>query len=111
MIPGGPGLDFTKHIEANWGGKPESLVLCIRYNGRRVGIVNPGVADRYFCDAYEPPSDSPSGKALPLAAECNVSDFLEGKLVYLPELEAERHYPVIVHSHSAPCLRYAAVFW
>ena len=48
----GPDMDFTKHIEVDWDGNPETMILCFRYNGRRVGSVNPAISDVLFCHVY-----------------------------------------------------------
>lgn len=39
-----PATEFTRHIEVDWEGKPANLVLCTRYDGRKIGLVTPTAA-------------------------------------------------------------------
>ena len=74
----GPDVDFTSHVEADWDGNAENILLSFRYKGRRVGSVNPCVADLLFCHAYVNPveryTEGPQRSSIP-AVECNLSDF------------------------------------
>ena len=104
----GPDVDFTSHIEADWDGNPENILLCFRYKGRRVGTVNPCVADLMFCHAYVNPvercTEGPQRTILP-AIECNLSDFQKGRIVFGGGGEAV----VLVQVYGHPLMRYAAM--
>ncbi|KAK0640136.1 hypothetical protein DIS24_g9665 [Lasiodiplodia hormozganensis] len=72
--------DFTRHIEPDWEGNPELMLLCIRYKGRRITTLNPAVADAYFCLAYLPPIPNPAAdQVLSSAIYCGIDAFLAGK--------------------------------
>lgn len=43
--------DVTFHIEADWDGDPETLLLCVRYKGRRIETINPATAELAFCQS------------------------------------------------------------
>jgi hypothetical protein len=46
--------DATFHIEADWDGNPEMMLLCVRYNGRRIDTINPANADMTFLKSLQP---------------------------------------------------------
>ncbi|KAF2739598.1 hypothetical protein EJ04DRAFT_606095 [Polyplosphaeria fusca] len=37
--------DITLHIEPDWEGDPETILICVRYKGRRIRTINPAHAD------------------------------------------------------------------
>jgi hypothetical protein len=51
--------DATFHIEADWDGDPETLLLCVRYKGRRIETINPATADMTFLQCLVPPVSHP----------------------------------------------------
>ena len=99
----GPDMDFTKHIEADWDGNPETILLCFRYNGRRIGSVNPAVADVVYCHAYVERVENPQPRQPLLAIECDLSDFLEDRVIF------SSRALILVQAYGRPCMRYAAV--
>ena len=99
----GPDMDFTKHIEADWDGNPETILLCFRYNGRRIGSVNPAVADVLFCHAYVERVEIPQPRQPLLAVECDLSDFLRGRVIFGSQAL------IVVQAYGRPCMRYAVV--
>ena len=74
----GPDVDFTSHIEADWDGNPDNVLLCFRYKGRRIGSMNPYTADLLFCYTYvkivKRHDKGPQYIIIP-AIKCKLSDF------------------------------------
>ena len=103
----GPDVDFTKHIEPDWNGNPENIVLVMRYKGRRVGSVDPAFADVMFCLAYKAPVEEPQCQIVKKAFECTLEDFLEGRIMQSTSKEP----PTIIQAFNSPCMQYAAVGW
>jgi hypothetical protein len=104
----GPEVDLTKHIEPDWNGNPENVLLVIRYKGRRMGSVNPAITDLLFCLAYIPPIAEPQGQIVEEEVfECGMEDFLEGKILY----STRDQKPLIIQSFNSPCMQYATVGW
>ena len=107
----GPDVDFTSHIEADWDGNPENMLLCFRYKGRRIGSVNPCVADLLFCHAYVNPvercTEGPQRSSIPVV-ECDLSDFQQGRVIHAnPAGVADAI--TLVQVYGRPLMRYAAV--
>lgn len=109
IIPTGPREDCTRHIEADWNGVPERLLLCIRYKGRRLGSLNPGHADLNFWNATIESQSEPKPRDFS-GHECELDDFVISSRLVTPSRQ-EPQIPVVVHSKSAPTLRYAAAAW
>lgn len=105
----GPATDFTRHIEVDWEGKSENLLLCIRYNGRRVGRVNPTAADVAFCRGLISPSSAPPTAPFNSFCECTIHDFISAKTLVTPGRESD--IPVVVQTKGQKCMRYAAAGW
>ena len=109
IIATGPREDCTRHIEADWDGVPERLLLCIRYKGRRLGSLNPGHADLTFWNATMGSQSEPRSEAFS-GHECELDDFVISSRLVTPGRH-QPQIPVVVHSKSAPTLRYAAAAW
>ena len=111
VIPSGSEEDCTRHIEADWDGIPERMVLCIRYKGRRVGSLNPTHADIAFCTAsVDFPGVSSPTVGFDPTFFCMLDDLvISGRLVTSGRFN--RDTPVVVHAKGNPCLRYAAAAW
>ncbi|RDW85426.1 hypothetical protein BP5796_03751 [Coleophoma crateriformis] len=111
VVLSGSKEDCTRHIEANWDGLPERMVLCIRYKGRRVGSLNPVHADIAFCLAFMKSSrESATTQDFGPAHSCLLDDFvISGRLVTSGRFNPDM--PVVVHTKGNPCLRYAAAAW
>ena len=121
-----PMEDFTRHIEADWNGNPDEMLLVFRYRGRRLGSVDPSDADTLFWHTYlqrrhSPATHEPS-ETLPEAYECTVNDVLAGTLI----TPKSKTFPVLVRAvqwhtdfqsnkgdqvqaFNKPCMRYALV--
>jgi hypothetical protein len=97
----GPPEDFTKHIEADWDGDGQRMSVCVRYKGRRLGTVNPCIADQSFLFAYVEPVLNPREGVIDEALERIVGHLLAGKAVM------SSRYPVIVQAYGRPCMRWA----
>jgi uncharacterized protein YbdZ (MbtH family) len=111
VVLSGSKEDCTRHIEANWDGLPDRMVLCIRYKGRRVGSLNPIHADIAFCMAFiRSSTEAATSKAFGPAHACLLDDFvISGRLVTSGRFDPDM--PVVVHTKGNPCLRYAAAAW
>jgi hypothetical protein len=48
--------DVTFSIEADWDGDPETMLLCVRFRGRRIETINPAIADISFMQGLLKPS-------------------------------------------------------
>ncbi|CAJ2510266.1 Uu.00g061660.m01.CDS01 [Anthostomella pinea] len=104
----------TRHIEANWDGLPEHMLLCIRYKGRRTGALNPVQADIIFCLGSIPssPEETPRGITFGPAYSCSLDELVDVGRVHL--VTPGREYPdmpVVVHTKGNSCLRYAMAAW
>ncbi|KAL2679072.1 hypothetical protein Neosp_009828 [[Neocosmospora] mangrovei] len=105
-----PPDDVTFHIEADWEANPDTVLLCVRYRGRRLAAISPIPADYLFCDAYVPPEIGPRQSAtrsrLYQGVEVDISVLLRDPPVlpysYRPEV------PVLFQTLNRPGLRYAA---
>ena len=99
--------DVSFHIEADWNGDPETMLICVRYKGRRINTINPAVADEIFCQS----ASSPVTRVLPIedtaTVPWTVSDYLN--LRPLPPNGCSA--PYILSIPGRPRLRYAALYW
>jgi hypothetical protein len=109
LVENGPPEDFTRHIEADWEGDPETTVLCIRYKGRRLGSLNPALADSHFSRIYVQPVSNCCRTRPSAFHKCSLSDILAGELV-VPKRE-ETDTPVVVQTYGKSCMRYAIAYW
>lgn len=107
LVPTGPKNDLTKHIEPDWNGNPQTMLLTLRFEGRRIGCVNPSLTDVLFCQSYVAPIQNPALQIVKEAFECTMDDFRDGKI--------KTHSPngklVIIQAYGRPCMRYAAAGW
>ena len=99
--------DVTCHIEADWDGDPNTMLFCVRYNGRRITTINPALADFYFCSLMFRPTPSPLVQADEATLEWTLQDCLNRRP--LPENDCVR--PYIMKAHRSPRLCYAALAW
>lgn len=105
-----PPDDVPFHIEADWEANLDTVLLCVRYRGRRLATVSPIPADHLFCDAYVPPTrgllQSLLMNRLYQCVETGISTLLQDPQVlpysYCPE------FPVLFQALNRPRLRYAA---
>ena len=98
----GPAEDCTRHIEPDWDVNPETVLLCIRFKGRRVATLNVVQADMRFASTYVKPVHTPSENQAPceIPISCTVSDLVD------QNLPGSDMSPVFVQAHGAPCLIY-----
>ncbi|RSM20232.1 hypothetical protein CDV31_001029 [Fusarium ambrosium] len=105
-----PTDDVTFHIEADWEADPDTVLLCVRYRGRRIATVSPVPTDYLFCDAYVPPNAGPRQNLrrsrLSQGVEANISTLLQDPPV-LP-YSYNSGIPVLFQALNRPGLRYAA---
>ncbi|KAJ4215007.1 hypothetical protein NW759_010036 [Fusarium solani] len=103
-----PPEDATFHIEADWEANPETVLLCVRYGGRRLAMVSPIPADYQFCKAYLPPvtglRQSLTRNRLSKGVVAEVSTLLQNS----PVLQVNAGVPVLFQALDRPGLRYAA---
>jgi hypothetical protein len=107
VTPSFPKKDWTKHITADWGGDPNTALLCFRYQGRHIGTVNPNQADSWVTRFYAQ-SESDFTKqigALDNAIECSSADLVAGEF----PVPATAGPAVLVQVGSCPCMRYATL--
>ena len=106
VIPAAPDEDFTKHIEPDWDGNPETVLLVMRYKGRRIATLSPVLSDRKICSAYIDPVEEPQlSQEVPFAIDFTVTDILARKCLH-PMPDDDRK--VVVHSKNMPNMRYTA---
>lgn len=106
----GPPEDFTRHIEPDWDGIPERVLLCIRYKGRRIGLLDPVMADIIFWRSWTEPVPEPIVTSVGLVHECQWDEFVvSGRLLHPGRGDPD--IPVVVQSKNSPCMRYAAATW
>jgi hypothetical protein len=106
VIPTAPDVDFTKHIEPDWDGNPETVLLVMRYKGRRIATLSPALSDREICHTYIDPVEEPQlNQEVPLAIGFTIKDFLARKCLYPMPGDNTK---VVVHSKNMPNMRYTA---
>lgn len=105
-----PPDDVTFHIEADWEANPETVLLCVRFRGRRLATVSPIPADYQFCNAHLPPvtgrGQSLTRNGLSEGVVVEVSTLLQDSPV-LP-VSYSAGVPVLFQALDSPGLRYAA---
>ena len=111
-----PSQDVSFHIEVDWEGNPENILLCVRLNGRRIGTINPAVADAAYCSALflEQPLDPQKLAAEdavlsggPTAINVTTTDCLNKVHLKRNDLAS----PYILHLSGMPRLRYTIIYW
>ena len=111
LIPGNmsetPTEDVTFHVEADWDGDPENILLCVRYKGRRINTINPAVADVVFCIALVAPIPNPLPACEIAKQDWSAQDCLNRNPIPPTDLEV----PYIMCVPGQPRLRYAALYW
>ncbi|KAF2194836.1 hypothetical protein K469DRAFT_706319 [Zopfia rhizophila CBS 207.26] len=107
--------DATFHIEPDWDGNPENMLLCVRYMGRRVETINPATADVTFLRCVIPPTDwtteaAIKTSALPLSdiVEWTVPDLLGTNPFPQPSDNTDKVLTVHLSLPGRPRLRYFA---
>ena len=104
--PKGPISDFTKHLEPDWDVDPDTVLLVMRYRGRRVATINPSVADKLICEYYVGPVENAAPQQeVPVGVEYTVENFLSGKALF----SNDNAVKVVVQSKDMPGMRYATV--
>lgn len=98
----GPPVDLTKHIEVDWGRDPRRLLLCFRYNGRRIATINPTLADMRVCASYTEPVNEPDAGMIDTAVSCTLQNLQEGAFPYT----IIRGVPLVILSKGRPNMRY-----
>ena len=105
--PLAPTEDVSFHIEADWNGDPETMVICVRYNGRRINTINPAVADTIFCQSMV----APVSECLLLVSKSMLQWTAQDCLNRRPLVPNNRTAPYILKIPDRPRLRYAALYW
>lgn len=101
-----PVEDASVHIEADWNGNPEKMLLCARYHGRRFMALSPALADSKFCQAYVEPVKEPESRPLASGIPCTFSYLVNGQSIRVPN---DENVPVLVQVYGKPVLRYISV--
>ncbi|KAF4636843.1 hypothetical protein G7Y89_g1256 [Cudoniella acicularis] len=96
----GNAADATFHIEADWDGNPETMLLCVRYNGRRIETINPANADITFLKSLQPVTaiEFKEGRQSPKLEKGDIVNW------GIPELLNDDPFPLPVHLSDQPNL-------
>ena len=105
VFASGPSADLTKHIEADWEGDSRRLLLCLRYNGRRIATINPALADMGVCASYTEPVEDPKAEVIERGVPCTLQNLQEG----LFPSSLAKGVPTVVLSQGMPNMRYGVV--
>lgn len=106
VIPAVPDKDFTKHIEPDWDGNPETVLLVMRYEGRRMATLNPAYSDIDICRAYIAPVEEPHDEQeIPNAIDFTIGNFLARKCLHT---SADSDARIVVQAKGRPGIRYTA---
>lgn len=100
--------DLTQHIEADWAGNRDCLLLTFRYKGRRLISLNPAKTDLYLCWSCVDPVPTTltmTSNVISTAVPSGISDLLSSKR----RVGASGEHPVLFQAYNHPNLRYAAV--
>jgi len=102
--------DVSFNIEADWDGNPDTVLVCVRYKGRRVTTISPHQADVIFCHNLVPPERASSTGAarscLEKGFEVELSAIMARDDLQVPSSE-NHDVPVLVQALDRPRLRYA----
>ncbi|KAK7428861.1 hypothetical protein QQZ08_004631 [Neonectria magnoliae] len=77
-LESGSSADVTFHIEADWDGDPSTMLLCVRYRGRRIQTINPATADANFLKSLVRPAQDLDKKSISpdqLGQKWTIADF------------------------------------
>ncbi|KAF2877624.1 hypothetical protein BDV95DRAFT_481536 [Massariosphaeria phaeospora] len=119
----GESEDVTFNIEADWDGDPETMLLCVRYKGRRIETINPATADTSFLQCLLKPKEgddagvTPSRIAEADVIEQTAEDILSHKspdrfrfkpVSSIAEFKTAPNKPCLIHipAPNRPRLRY-----
>jgi hypothetical protein len=98
--------DVTFHIEPDWDVDPTTMLLCIRYKGRRITTINPSTADMSFCHSLVPPVSNPKTKT---ELRSEVINWTATDVLNRKDIPSSPHAPILARVANHPRLRYAAV--
>jgi hypothetical protein len=101
----GTSKDLTKHIEVDWEQDPRRLLLCLRYNGRRIATINPAQADIGVCASYTEPVEEPEVDMIESGIPCTLQNLREG----LIPSSRTKGVPTVVLSRGKPNMRYGVI--
>ena len=102
-----PNEDVTFHIEADWDGDPENMLLCVRYKGRRTCTINPAVADAVFGARIVPPAP----QVLPVKEKSMRKLALRDCLNRQPLRCSGGTDTFLLQTEQMPQLCYAVAYW
>ena len=102
-----PNEDVTFHIEADWDGDPDNMLLCVRYKGRRTFTVNTAVADAIFGSFTTSPVQNPMPLSATEAIKATARDCLNRR----PLTHKGQPGSFVLHIPDMPRLRYAIAYW
>ena len=102
-----PNEDVTVHIEADWDGDPDNMLLCVRYKGRRTFTINTAAADATFGSYTTSPIQNP----VPLSATDVIEATARDCLNRRPLTQEGQSGSFLLHIPDMPRLRYAMAYW
>jgi hypothetical protein len=94
--------DVTFHIQPDWDANEETLLLCIRYKGRRVADIDPWLADARFCFSLIRPVMEAR------AHETETFNWTATDLLALKPIPVDQSLPIVIQVKDRPRLQYAA---
>ncbi|MCJ1333383.1 hypothetical protein MMC10_010079 [Thelotrema lepadinum] len=101
--------DVSFHIEADWGGDPDTMLTCIRYKGRRTWTLNPAVADAAFCVGQQ--SESLVTKETPLQ-KADITKLVARECLNRQPIQPNNlASPYVLDIRNKPRLCYAILYW
>lgn len=104
-----PPEDATLHIEPDWDGNPDQLVICVRYRGRRFTTFSPTVVDAYFICSYIPPIDEPRPEPLARGFQVTVSQLISAHEAPSLSIYDSIDPPSLIQVYDMPVWRYTMV--
>lgn len=100
-----PSEDVTLHIEPDWEGDPDRLLLCVRYKGRRISTISPGATDCHYAAMCCNPLMERQSDTLSQFMLAGMATWTEEGALSMPP----RNLCLVFQAFNRPRLRYAAV--
>lgn len=110
IVAEAPNEDLSLHVEADWDGDPDTVLLCARYKGRRAWTIDPLIADCIFCKSTFPPTFNPDPNGLSARSECMILS-AEHCLNRKPTQHNNVAQPHLLEVSGMPRFCYAVAYW
>ena len=97
------------HIESDWAGDPNTMLICVHYKGRRAWTLNPAIADGVFCSSALP---SRSNSTVTSHAEVNITQLAARDCLNRRQVkQTHSKSSFILQVTGMPRLCYAILYW